>query len=126
MLIVGIPYITCAQRRRIQYRWSQRHKNHAHQIKRLRVRERADCIGKDTWLEVAHNHPATRPLPPQMVWRRRTVLLLVGLFVMACGPRVGPIAQTTSLPSPTPTQKSQPASTPMEPTPSVTATPTDD
>ena len=61
-----------------------------------------------------------------MVWRRSTVLLLVGLFVTACGPRVGPIAQTTSLPSPTPTQKSQPASTPMEPTPSVTATPTDD
>src|SRR5438105_5969060 len=61
-----------------------------------------------------------------MVWRLRTVLLLAGLFVMACGPRVGPIAQTTSLPSPTPTQKSQPASTPMEPTPSVTATPTDD
>src|SRR5437879_11761625 len=98
-------------------RGSHRRTNHAHQIQRLRVRERADCIGKDAWLEVAHNNRATRPLPPQMVWQRTTVLLLVGLFVTACDPRGGAIAQASSLPRPTPTRTSHPCQTPPPPPP---------
>ena len=46
-----------------------------------------------------------------MDWRRPAATLFAGLIVMACGPRVGPSAQTSPVPGPTA------SATPLEPTP---------
>jgi hypothetical protein len=68
-----------------------------------------------------------------MDWRRHAALVFAALILMACGPRVGPSAQTSPTASPTPTQQSdltptpqEPTPTPPQPTPTPTLTPTQD